>query len=130
MSAYLVIAAVRRHAALGIVLLLSGCQSWRVQEVSPAEFMAERRPDAVRLGRPDGSQLVVQQPMVRNDSVVSQAAGDTTGLPLSDVSAVAVRKVDGIKTVGAVVLITGVSAALACVAGGCDYGLQGFSRGQ
>lgn len=130
MSACFTIAAIPRHAAVGVVLLLSGCRSWRVQEVSPAEFMAERRPDQVRLRRPDGSQLVVRQPLVRNDSVVSQAPGDTSGIPLSEVSAVAVRKLDGIKTVGVVVLVTGVSAALACVAGGCDYGFQGFSLGQ
>jgi hypothetical protein len=119
------------HAATGAAVVLSAaCSTWRVQPVGPEQLIAERRPAEVRLSRADGSRLVLYRPIVRNDSVVGQAARDSAGVPVSDVSAVAVRRGDALKTVGLVVLVTGAAAAIACAAGGCDYGIGGFSAGQ
>jgi hypothetical protein len=103
------------------LMFLTACSSWRVQPVAPAELIGQQHPDQVRLRRHDGRQVVVKQPLVRSDSVIAQVPRDSTAVPLSDVSAIAVRRFDWLKTTGLVVLVTGATLGVACAAA-CQVG--------
>ncbi len=109
-----------RRLIAGSLLLAGGCSSWRVQPVSPAQLVAERHPSQVRVQRQDGTRVVLRQPAVRGDSLVSQRAGDSTGVYVRDISAAAVRRFDPVATVGLVAGIFAV-AAIACAAA-CEFG--------
>ena len=98
-----------------VLVLLAACHSWRTQPVSPAELLATSPPPQVRLRLHDGRRVVVRQPALRADTVVSQASGDPFALALAEVDSVAVRKGDTGKTIGLVLLIVGVPA-LVCAA--------------
>jgi hypothetical protein len=87
--------------------------------VSPAELLASPPPQ-VRLKLHDGRRIVVRQPAIRADTVVSQAPNDPLALALGEVDSVAVRKADTGKTLGLVFLIVGVPALL-CAAS-CEFG--------
>lgn len=95
-------------ALLG-ALYLTACHSWQVGTPTPAQFIEREHPVQVRVTRTDGSTEMLNAPAVRGDSLVGLAgaakAGDSVraaGLPLSDVSSVAVRKSD----TGMTVLLT------------------------
>lgn len=102
-----------------LVALLAACHTWRTQPVSPAELLASPPPQ-VRLKLHDGRRIVVRQPAIRADTVVSQAPNDPVTLALGEVDSVAVRKADTGKTLGLVFLIVGVPALL-CAAS-CEFG--------
>ena len=104
-----------------VVALVAACHTWRTQPVSPAEMLAASSPPQVRLHLHDGRRIVVRQPMLRADTVVSQAPNDPFALALGEVDSVALRKGDTGKALGLVFLIVGVPALL-CVAGGCEFG--------
>jgi len=84
--------------------------------VSPAELLTASPPPQVRLKLHDGRRIVVRQPALRADTVVSQAANDPFALALGEVDSVAVRKGDTGKTIGLVLLIVGVPALLCAAA--------------
>jgi hypothetical protein len=88
--------------------------------VSPAELLAASPPAQVRLHLHDGRRIVVRDPALRADTVVSQASGDPFALALGEVDSVAVRKGDPGKTIGLVLLIVGVPALLCAAA--CEVG--------
>jgi len=116
-------------AALTAVLALNACSTWHVEQATPAQFFAARRPSQVQLRRQDGHRVVMRHPFVRNDSVIGLVRSDTTAVPLDSIGAIAVRRVNAFKTVGITVL--GTTAALfglACVAA-CGWGSSGFSFG-
>ena len=101
----------RRSAISALLgaLYLTACHSWQVGTPTPAQFVAREHPAQVRVTRTDGSTVMLNAPAVRGDSLVGLAgaakAGDSVraaGLPLSDVSSVAVRKSD----TGMTVLLT------------------------
>ena len=102
-----------------VVALLVACHTWRTQPVSPAELLASPHP-LVRLKLHDGRRIVVRQPAIRADTVVSQAPNDPFALALGEVDSVAIRKGDTGKTLGLVFLIVGVPALL-CAAS-CEFG--------
>jgi hypothetical protein len=91
-----------------------------VQSVSPSALVTGLHPSSVRVRRQDGARLVVRQPAVRGDSVVSQVAGDSSGVPLGDISAIELRQLDLLATGGLVALIA--VPFVACAAGACDFG--------
>ncbi len=95
-------------ALLG-ALYLTACHSWQVGTPTPAQFIEREHPAQVRVTRTDGSTEMLNAPAVRGDSLVGLAGAAKTGdsvraagLPLSDVSSVAVRKSD----TGMTVLLT------------------------
>jgi hypothetical protein len=99
-----------------VLVMLAACHSWRTQPVNPAELLATAPPPKVRLKLHDGRRIVVRQPALRADTIVSQAPNDPFALALGEVDSVAVRKGDGGKTTGLVLLIVGVPALLCAVA--------------
>jgi hypothetical protein len=115
-----------RRAGLAALLLLAACNSWRVQPITPVELVSGRHPAQVRLRGHDGRQLVVRRPFVRGDSVLGVARRDTTGLPVTEIRTVAIRRFDWLKTTGLIVLTSGATLGLAC-AMACGFGTVGFA---
>jgi hypothetical protein len=88
--------------ALGFILALAGCTSWKTQSAAPADAITQG--DHVRITRADGSTLELTRATVSGDSLSghSRAAKDSatrTTIPLTDVQSVAVNRVSAGKTV-------------------------------
>ncbi len=100
---------------------LLACSSWKTLEVSPVQVISEEHPNKVRLTLTDGSTVVLEQPVVSGDTLTGVGEGEHVTIPVSDVTDVAVRKKDIVKTVGLGVLvgvvIVGAVFVAACAAG-------------
>ena len=112
------------------ILMVSGaateCTSWRVQQVAPARVIEKQHPEKVRVSRASGGKVVLDNPLVVGDSIV----GRQGAVAVADVTAVEVRKFDGLKTVGVIggVIVVG---TLACAAAGCfDFDLGPIDLGE
>ncbi len=112
----------RRLAATLLVTVLCGtaCQTWHTQRVAPESLLATRQPTKVRVTLTDGSQLVLEHPVLRGDTLIeprytlSGAGPRHSGehdvrIPLADVRELATRGFSAGRTVG---LGVGVAAAL------------------
>ena len=98
---------------------LWSCTSWRVSEVAPRQLVEEQAPSRVRVTRANGTKLILANPKLQGDTLYgSDSTGATrgAGVPLADVKQVAVRRGDGLKTVGLVlgtaVVVAGVGLAI------------------
>jgi hypothetical protein len=96
-----------RRRARPLLLLLcyaSGCTSWQVQQIAPAQLVADRHPSTVRVTRADHSRLVLQQPAIVADTLVgAEASGRPAGearIAVSDVQRIEVRHVSAGRTIG------------------------------
>jgi hypothetical protein len=111
---------------------LVACTTWKTQEASPQQVIAEE-PDKVRVTLTDGSQVEVFQPVVSGDTLrgfdsedrTSRGAtqGDEVSIPLADVSTVETRGTDALLTTafvfGTVVVVAAIALNVA-VAIYCD----------
>jgi hypothetical protein len=106
-----------------LVWSLASCTFWRVESgVSLKELISTEHPKVVRLTETNGSQVVLDQPrIVAGDSVWGFHNGVLSSIAVSDVSQVAIRKVDGGKTTW---LALGVIAGLAVVVKVAIHGAQ------
>jgi hypothetical protein len=110
---------------------LTGCTSWRVQSVTPREFLATNHPDAVRVRDSSGATFVLRSPYVASDSLGGTRNGTPFMAPLDGIDRVAVRRFNLVKTafwwvivpVGALVALTGI----VCATGGCDFSFNSWS---
>jgi hypothetical protein len=102
------------------LVLLTGCSSWRVQSVSRAQVITEEHPAQIRLRRTDGQQVVLKRPVLRGDSIWGQTPKDSAGLPLDEITAIAVRRTDWLKTTGLIVVSTGAVLGVVCAVA-CDF---------
>jgi hypothetical protein len=95
--------------------MASGCSSWHTVPVSPQELVADARPGSVRVRQPDGTRLVIAQPV---------------GVGLGDVTEIAVRRTSALKTGGLVLGILALPFAIiggACALGAaCHFGAGGW----
>ncbi len=116
----------RRVIAALLLLLLTACYSWQPTTPSPQGWTPEEQPSSVRVTLATGGTVTIENPTVRNDSIV----GDT-GLAVAsrDVGLLEVRRFSVGNTVGLVILIpVGVAEALvvviliACSGGDCVQG--------
>jgi hypothetical protein len=97
----------RRAGITGLVLAAwssSACTHWKVQSAFP-EQVVSRRPQRVRVTRNDSSRIVLRQPEIVGDTMygVPRSGRADAGRPrpavaLADVSEVAVRRVDAVRT--------------------------------
>ena len=100
---------------------LVACMSWKTQEASPQQVLAEEQPDKVQVTLTDGSQLVLEGPVVSGDTLSGLDDGTPVHIPVANVSSIAVKETDGVKTgllvfgglvvVAAVVVVIGFSGA-------------------
>ena len=111
---------VRRFiACILLPCYLVACTSWKTQEASPQQVLADDQPDKVRVTLTDGSQVVLEEPAVSGDTLSGLDDSTPVHIPLADVADVEVRKTDIIPTVALVVLglgvvFVGVAAIVLC----------------
>ena len=70
-------------ATLLLAAHLAGCYSMRTTTISPTEIIADEQPSTVRVTLTDGTQLTLEDPTTRNDSIsgfVSISAAGTIEL--------------------------------------------------
>lgn len=89
----------RRPAASALLFLLylTACHTWQTGTPTPAQFVEREHPAQVQVTRTDGSTVILDAPSVRGDSLVGQSVGTPdsvgmSGVPLGDVTSVAVKK--------------------------------------
>jgi hypothetical protein len=97
----------RRAAVTGLVLAAwasSACTHWKVQSAFP-EQVVSRRPQRVRVTRNDSSRIVLRRPEIVGDTLYgaprdgrAAAGSPRPAVPLIDVSEVAVRRVNAVRT--------------------------------
>jgi hypothetical protein len=93
-------------AAMAIVAALAGgCMTWKTQSAAPAQVIAKKMPDRVRITRPDGSTTELVHPLIVGDTLAGTRLGSpgTTAnsriaIPLSDVQSVSIRQVNAGRT--------------------------------
>ena len=123
----------RGWAALLLVVTASGigCQTWHVQGIAPESLLATQ-PRTIRVTRTDGSRVVVEDPVLRSDTVSGLIADRREGeqqvaIPITEVQQVEIPRFSVERTVGlfaglgALVLATiAITFAIACSRGQCD----------
>ncbi len=60
----------RRFIAALLMVLLTACHSWRPTTVSPQRLIAEDQPSSVRVTLMDDETVTIDDPTMRNDSIV------------------------------------------------------------
>ena len=115
----------RQLIATLLIGLLTGCHSWPPTTVSPRTVILEELPSGVRFRLPDGDTMIVMDPLMRNDSILSTEAG-MVPIALQDVSGLEVRRFSTRKTIVFAAGILGVMIGWTRWAtnrsGGCDPG--------
>lgn len=122
----------RAWAALLLVTASGvGCQTWHVQGIAPESLLATQ-PRTIRVTRRDGSRAVLEDPVLRSDTVSGLVADRREGqqqvsIPIADVQLVETPRFSVERTVGlfaglgALVLATvAIAFAIACSGGQCD----------
>ena len=95
-----------------VVTTLTACTSWRVQPVSPEQLLNDERPKAVRVQRADRSRVVLNSPQLVSDSLLGTTHGQRTAVPLADITQIAVRRGNALKTTGLILGIPATAFAL------------------
>lgn len=99
------------------VLLVGGCSHWHTERVPVGTLLTSKTPSRIRVTRADGLRFVVRHPRVVGDTIVEARSKHlpATRVPLSDVTQVAVRTWDPLRTT-ALVLGTTIVAGYAAIA--------------
>jgi len=117
--------AVRRRRA-GIILLaaLSGpaCHAWHTERLGPEALLVSRQPAQLRVTLADSSQIVLERPALRGDTLVGigqdQGEGDVMRIPLTDIRELATRRISVVPTVALITVglyaAFGAAVAIAC----------------
>ena len=106
--------AVCRRCAAMLLMILYGtaCQSWHTEQVGPQAFLTTRQPEYIRVTRTDGSEVVVDQPVVQADTLVGVVEGQQepaeVHIALTDIKQIATFRFSAGRTLGSLV---GVAAA-------------------
>jgi len=103
-------------AAALLSMYVTGCTSWKTQEVSPEQVVTEEPPSRVRLTLASGTQVVVDQPQVSGDTLRGFDNGIPVEIPLANVSSVETHGADASKTgrlAFGIILGLGAAAAVA-----------------
>jgi len=116
---------IRAYAAAAPAILLSmtsGCTHWKTQSVFPADYVIARQPPVVRVSRTDGRRVVLHRPLVVGDTMYglprNRKADPSTrpAVPVSEIDAIAVRRIDPWATVGLTLGVAAVGAVAVVVA--------------
>lgn len=78
-----------------LLVLLTSCQSWRVQPVTPVDYVRSTRPERIQVIRTDQTTVEMHAPVVVGDSLRglrSAKAIRPFTVPLEEVDRVAIRK--------------------------------------
>lgn len=83
------------HLFGALVVLLTGCQSWRVQPVTPVDYVRSTRPERIQVIRTDETTVEMYAPAVVGDSLRGLRTAKAIrpfAVPLEEVNRVAIRK--------------------------------------
>ena len=104
----------RLIACILLPCYLVACMSWKTQEASPQQVLADEQPDKVQVTLTDGSQLVLKEPAVSGDTLSGLDDSTPVHIPLANVSSIAVEGTNAAKTglavVGGLALVAGLIA--------------------
>jgi len=102
-------------ACIMLPCYLVACTSWKTQEASPEQVIAEE-PGKVQVTLTDGSKLELKEPAVSGDTLSGLDDGTPVHIPLADVSSIAVKGTDAVRTgllvFGVVVVVAAVAVAI------------------
>jgi hypothetical protein len=93
--------------ALALLSPLDACTGWQVQPVTPEELLARETPGQVRVQLADQKHLVLKSPRLVGDSLVGQSGDSAAAVYLPEVSEIAVRRPNTLRTVA---LVAGIIA--------------------
>ncbi len=111
---------------------LSSCvTNWKVQRASPEQVVEEEQPSQIRVTTTDHSEIVLDEPRVSGDTLIGlvrdlssygsiYAAPDRAaalGIPLADISHVAINKIDAEKSMKLSLGVVGVAFLVMLVVG-------------
>ena len=109
----------RPVAAVLVVLQLSGCTSWNVETLPPAELISQKHPDRLRVEQLDGKRVMIYGPEVQGDSLRGRPSASSKGsraVTLASVSSVSTWHFSAGKTLGLTLGVVAVAAAAALIA--------------
>jgi hypothetical protein len=117
----------RLVATLLLAIQFSGCSGWHQITVSPPQYIAEARPEEVRVTRASGEQVVLQAPLVEGDSIVGQQANflgwlDEIRVGIDDVEGLEEKRFSASKTVLGFLLGTAALLGLSALAWASESG--------
>jgi hypothetical protein len=102
----------RRYRPFALVLLvlhLTGCQTWQPTTVRPRQLIEEEQPSEIRIIGSAGSQVTLSSPSLKGDSIIGTRVRlrrtETVTVPFSDIDGIAVKRIAGLRTLGAILLI-------------------------
>jgi len=102
---------------------LVACSSWKTQEASPQQVLADEQPDKVQVTLADGSKIVLEEPVVSGDTLSGLDDGTPVHIPLADVSSIAVKGTNVVKTgllvFGGLVVAFLAAWSIACASSDC-----------
>jgi hypothetical protein len=125
----------KRPVTAFLLALLAGCQTWQPTTGNPQTLLPREQPTSVRLTLPDGALVTISDPVLRNDSIVSQravaptaqstefavSASNTTpgilSMALADIRSLEVRRFSLMKTIAFAAVIVGISLTWANTVG-------------
>ena len=115
-----------RYACLVLLAAhLSACYSWRSEQVAPAQAIAGRQPEQVRITEPGGKTVVVLGPTVAGDTLRGQSklTGYPVAIPLAEVLQLETRRSNGTSSALVVAGLglgaAGIGVAAVCWMSGC-----------
>ena len=115
---------VRRFiACILLPCYLVACTSWKTQEASPQQVLADEQPDKVRVTLTDGSQVVLAEPAISGETLTGSADGQQRSIPLADVADVEVKKTEALLTSALVlggVIVAGAVFVVIAFSGSCN----------
>lgn len=90
-----------RHRSLFVpvvlVLMSTGCVTWRASELAPTELIQQEAPVRVRVTGTDGMQLTLERPQIRAGAIVATASPGA--MLLDDVRTIEVERVSVARTI-------------------------------
>jgi hypothetical protein len=98
----------------------AACTDWRVENVEPAQWIAETHPAEVQLERRDGPKLRLRNPTLAGATIRGVHGADTLQVPLMSVTRIATKRTDWVETALLIAAPPALLFGLACLAA-CGY---------
>ena len=107
----------RRVIVAFLVALLSACQTWRPTFVSPQQLIPVERPSSVRVTLRSGVRVTLEDPTVRNDSILGVTDAGVVGVASEDLGLLEVRRISILRSIGLGYLASVGAVLIACSVG-------------
>ncbi len=90
----------RRVLAALLMVLLTACQTWRPTAVSPQTLIPVEQPSSVRATTRSGARVTLENPTMRNDSILGYTDSGVVGVASEDVGLFEVRRTSIWRSIG------------------------------